>query len=51
LPAATGCLEANRPAFRTSLPNLYIVSDTIAPGGIAGLTYSATALANAITAK
>lgn len=51
LPAATGCLEADRPGFRTALPNLYIVSDTITPGGTAGLTYSATALATAITAK
>ena len=48
LPAAIGCLEGDRPTFRTALPNLYIVSDTIAPGGIAGLTYSANALANAI---
>jgi len=49
LPPATGCLEAN-PAYMTFLPNLYIVSDTITPGGIAGLAYSATALANALTA-
>ncbi|HYJ88426.1 MAG TPA: FAD-dependent oxidoreductase [Pyrinomonadaceae bacterium] len=49
LPAVAGCLEAPRPAYTTFLPNLYIVSDTLAPGGIAGLTYSATALANAIT--
>ena len=50
LPAATGCLEGERPAYSTCLPNLYIVSDTTTPGGIAGLTHSATALANALTA-
>jgi C-3',4' desaturase CrtD len=48
VPAAT-CLQGNRPGYTTSLSNLYIVSDTIAPGGISGLTYSATALANALT--
>ena len=50
LPAVTNCLQGNRPAYTTSLPNLYIVSDTIAPGGISGLTYAADALAQAVTA-
>jgi C-3',4' desaturase CrtD len=49
LPAITNCLQGNRVSYKTSLPNLFIVGDTIAPGGIAGLTYSATALANALT--
>jgi len=37
------------PSYRTSLPKLYIVSDTTYPGGIAGLTQSAYILANEIT--
>ncbi len=49
LPASTACLHRRGPNFTTSLPNLYIVSDTLAPGGIAGLTRSATVLANALT--
>ena len=49
LPATTACLEGERPAYRTSLPNLHIVSDTITPGGISGLTYSAVALADSLT--
>jgi phytoene dehydrogenase-like protein len=39
----------NQPRDRTSIPNLYIVSDTTCPGGIAGLTRSAYNLANKIT--
>ena len=36
----------NHPSHLTSLPNLYIVSDTTCAGGIAGLTQSAYNLAN-----
>jgi len=41
----------NHASYLTSLPNLYIVSDTTYPGGIAGLTLSAYNLANAITPR
>ena len=34
------------PAYQTSLPNLFIVSDTVQSGGIAGLTRSARVLAD-----
>lgn len=37
------------PSYLTPLPNLFIISDTVAPGGIAGLTYAALALANKLT--
>ncbi|HEV7472926.1 MAG TPA: NAD(P)/FAD-dependent oxidoreductase [Pyrinomonadaceae bacterium] len=40
-----------RPSYETSLPNLFIVSDTVCPDGIAGLTRSALALANKLTGK
>jgi C-3',4' desaturase CrtD len=39
---------AHQPSYLTSLPNLFIVSDTTYPGGIAGLTQSAYNLANKI---
>jgi len=39
----------NQPSYTTSLPNLFIVSDTTFPGGIAGLTRSALVLANRLT--
>jgi len=38
----------NHASFLTSVPNLYIVSDTTYPGGIAGLTQSAFNLAQQI---
>lgn len=41
----------NRPGYLTTLPNLYILSDTTYPGGIAGLTHSAFNLANQITQR
>jgi C-3',4' desaturase CrtD len=41
----------NQPSYLTSVPNLYIVSDTTYPGGIAGLTQSAFNLANEITRR
>jgi phytoene dehydrogenase-like protein len=37
------------PSYTTSLPNLFIVSDTTYPGGIAGLTRSALVLADRLT--
>ncbi|HEV7797143.1 MAG TPA: FAD-dependent oxidoreductase [Pyrinomonadaceae bacterium] len=39
----------NQPSYLTSLANLFIVSDTTYPGGIAGLTRSALLLANRLT--
>lgn len=39
----------NTPSYQSSLPNLFIVSDTTYPGGIAGLTRSALVLANRLT--
>jgi C-3',4' desaturase CrtD len=39
---------SHQPSYLTSVPNLFIVSDTIYPGGIAGLTQSAYNLANKI---
>jgi phytoene dehydrogenase-like protein len=41
---------SHQPSYLTSLPNLFVVSDTTYPGGIAGLTQSAHNLANKITA-
>jgi C-3',4' desaturase CrtD len=39
------------PSFETTLPNLFIVSDTVYPGAIEGLTTSALLLANRLTGK
>lgn len=39
------------PAYRTSLPNLFIVSDTTSSGGIAGLTRAALVLANKLSRR
>ena len=41
----------NGPSYATSLPNLFIVSDTTCPGGIAGLTQSALVLANRLSGR
>lgn len=41
--------ESNSLGHGTPLPNLFIISDTISSGGIAGLTQSALSLANAIS--
>lgn len=41
----------HQPSYQTSLPNLFIVSDTTYPGGIAGLTRSALVLANKLASK
>jgi C-3',4' desaturase CrtD len=39
------------PAYATSLPNLFIVSDTVSAGGVAGLTRSALVLANKLCGR
>lgn len=44
LPAGIDCLSVTNPLFHTSLPNLFIISDTASYGGLAGLTHSAKAL-------
>lgn len=41
----------HQPSYQTSLPNVFIVSDTTYPGGIAGLTRSALVLANKLASK
>ena len=41
----------NEASYATSLPNVFIVSDTTYAGGIAGLTRSALVLANRLTGK
>jgi len=51
LSPAAGNFWLNGPSYATSLPNLFIVSDTTYPGGIAGLTQSALVLANSLTSK
>ena len=38
-------------AYSTSLPNTYLISDTTSPGGLAGLTRTALALANHLTSR
>lgn len=40
------CLSAS---YSTTLSNTYLISDTASPGGLAGLTYAALALANHLT--
>lgn len=39
----------SEPGYQTSLPNLFIVSDTVQPAGIAGLTRSALLLADKLS--
>ena len=41
----------NMPRYLTCFPNLFIVSDTTSPGGVAGVTNSALDLANRLTGK
>lgn len=40
-----------KPTYATSLPNLFIVSDTVSSGGVAGLTRSALVLANKLSGR
>ena len=44
--ASTGYISSRSPSYLTSLPNVFLVSDTAAPGGIAGVTQAALVLAN-----
>jgi C-3',4' desaturase CrtD len=48
---ATGPSYVSSPApgFTTSLPNVFLISDTTSPGGLAGLTQDALVLANHLT--
>ncbi len=39
----------HQPKYLTCFPNLFIISDTTSPGGIAGISNSALALANKLT--
>ena len=49
IPLARESFWLGESSYATSLPNLFIVSDTTYPGGIAGLTRSALVLANKLT--
>jgi len=42
-------LLSPKPDYLTSLPNVFLISDTTSPGGLAGLTQSALVLANKLT--
>ena len=42
-------LLSPKPNYLTSLPNVFLISDTTSPGGLAGLTQSALVLANKLT--
>ncbi|HVQ38317.1 MAG TPA: FAD-dependent oxidoreductase [Pyrinomonadaceae bacterium] len=42
---------ANKPRYQSCFPNLFLVGDTLAPGGIAGVTNLALALANRLTSR
>jgi phytoene dehydrogenase-like protein len=48
---ASGEFWLEQPSFLTSVPNLFLVSDTAYAGGIEGLTRSAWLLANKIAPK
>jgi hypothetical protein len=42
-------LLSPKPNYLTSLPNVFLISDTTSPGAIAGLTQSSLVLANKLT--
>ena len=42
-------LSSPRPNYLTAFPNVFLISDTTSPGGLAGLTQSALVLANKLT--
>jgi C-3',4' desaturase CrtD len=46
-----GGLWMTQPSYRTSLPNLFLVSDTTYPGGMAGITEAALLLANKLVPR
>lgn len=48
IPSAAGDATAGA-NYLTSLPNVFLISDTTSPGGLAGLTQSALVLANKLT--
>ena len=50
VPAATQS-SAGEPLYLTSLPNLFIVSDTTSPGGLAGLSRAALALVDKLAPR
>ncbi|HKO97760.1 MAG TPA: NAD(P)/FAD-dependent oxidoreductase [Pyrinomonadaceae bacterium] len=49
LPVSLDFLQCDPPGFLTEVPSLFIVSDTVFPGGLAGLSHGALALANKLT--
>jgi C-3',4' desaturase CrtD len=49
LPVTSDTFWQTQPSYVTSLPNLFIVGDTVAPGGVAGVTQAAWVLANRLT--
>ncbi len=44
-----GSFSSPQPSHLTSLPNVFLISDTTSPGGLSGLTRSALVLANSLT--
>lgn len=44
-----GSFSSPQPASQTSLPNMFLISDTTSPGGVAGLSQSALVLADELT--
>jgi len=44
-----GSFSSPQSGYLTSLPNVWLISDTTSPGGLAGLTQSALVLANKLT--
>jgi len=48
---SAGSFWLDEPSYKTALPNLFIVSDTVYPGQIEGLTRSALLLADELTGK
>jgi len=47
--SSTASAGSKLPEYMTSLPNVFLISDTTSPGGMAGLTQAALALANNLT--
>lgn len=49
LAAGLNFLQRAEPCYQTAVPGLFLISDTVAPGGVGGLTVIAMALANKLT--
>ncbi|MDQ5846389.1 MAG: FAD-dependent oxidoreductase [Acidobacteriota bacterium] len=49
LPVTPTTFWQTQPSYLTSVPNLFIASDTVAPGGVSGVTQAAWTLANRLT--